>query len=249
MILMVLGTLASAVALASDDAVYTEDFPIEACRFVPWGGNPYFRLRPGRVARYSNASCVAGGECEDLEEVRITVLPEIRKIRMRIDGRVSTIRTRVIEEFETENGELKETSRNFFATCLPSRDVYYFGEDVFDGDGQPMADAWLAGRNGARPGIIMPGGAFLLGSRYFQEVAPGVALDRAEHVGLGFEIESPAGGFDDCVRIEESTPLDPDSISDKSYCAGVGLVLDDELELVSIYDPYGRWSDDDDHHD
>ncbi len=238
--LIALGSLGGVAALADDDAPFTEEFPLESCRFVPWGGNAYFRLQPGLQLRYSNAACVAGGDCDSLDEVEITVLPRTRDIRLRIDDQWRTVRTRVLREFETSNGVVKEISYNYFATCQPGGDVYYFGEDVFDGAGKPLADAWLAGRKGAEPGIIMPGGAFLLGARYFQEMAPGVALDRAEHVALDIELETEAGEFEDCVLIEETTPLEPGSSSEKTYCPGVGLVLDDELELVSIHDPYGK---------
>lgn len=112
--------------------------------------------------------------------------------------------------------------------------VYYFGEDVFDGEGEPLPDAWLAGRKGAEPGIIMPDRAFLLGSRYYQELAPGVVLDRAEHAQLDIEVETPAGDFEDCVRVVETTPLEPGSSSEKIYCPRVGLVSDGDLELVEV---------------
>jgi hypothetical protein len=77
----------------------------------------------------------------------------------------------------------------------------------------------------------MPG-TFLLGSRYFQEMADGIALDRAEHVEMGIEITTPAGTFSECVRVIETTPLEPDTESEKVYCPEVGLVLDDVVELV-----------------
>ena len=93
--------------------------------------------------------------------------------------------------------------------------------------------AWLAGRGGAKPGLIMPG-TFLLGSRYFQEVAPGVALDRAEHTAQGFPVQTDAGNFKGCVEVTETTPLEPGSESVKVYCPGVGLVMDGDLELVDI---------------
>ena len=34
--------------------------------------------------------------------------------------------------------------------------------------------------------MIMPG-TFLLGARYFQELADGIALDRAEHMEMGLK--------------------------------------------------------------
>lgn len=54
----------------------------------------------------------------------ITVLNETKIV----NGTV----TRVVEERETENGELVEVSRNYFAVSNPSNDICYFGEDVDD---------------------------------------------------------------------------------------------------------------------
>jgi hypothetical protein len=226
--------LTGTVAAQESEPEFTQDFPLKSCRFVPWGGNDFFSLRPGATRHFSNASCVEAGECDEAEDVWITVLPEVRKISLTIGGKRRTIHARVVEEFETADGEVTEISRNFFANCIASRDVYYFGEDVVDGEGNPEPDSWLAGRNGAAPGIIMPDQAFLLGSRYYQEIAPGVALDRAEHVRMGLEVSVPAGDFKGCVEIEETTPLEPGNSSTKIYCPGVGLVIDNDLELMGI---------------
>ena len=59
-------------------------------------------------------------------------------------------------------------------------------------------------------------------------------MDRAEHVDLGLEVEAPAGEFEDCVEVKETTTLDPAALS-KIYCPGTGLVIDDELELTSSF--------------
>jgi hypothetical protein len=237
----------SASQAQEDEPEFTEEFPLEDCRFETVGGNPYFILKPRRQLYYTNARCLDAGECEDLEELWITVKRAVRKVRMEIDGRRRPIWTRIVEERETENGELKEISRNFFADCKPTHDVYYFGEevDIFeDGEIVNHEGAWLAGRNGALPGIIMPDSGFILGQRYFQEFAPGVALDRAEHVETGLEITVPAGVFEDCIEVTETTPLDPDEESTKVYCRDVGMVIDEDLELTAIF---GDDDHDDDH--
>ncbi|MGH8729727.1 MAG: hypothetical protein ACREV9_16570, partial [Burkholderiales bacterium] len=112
-----------------------------------------------------------------------------------------------------------------------------FGEDVDiyeDGKVVSHDGAWLAGKSGARPGIIFPGGAFLIASRYFQEVAPGVALDRAENVAENLKIQVPAGVFQKCVKIRETTPLELGSESIKFYCPDVGLVADGDLKLKFV---------------
>jgi hypothetical protein len=145
------------------------------------------------------------------------------------------LKARVIEERESEDGELVEVSRNFFAVCRETGDVFYFGEDVDDYEDDEIVGhegAWRAGVDGAQPGIIMPG-RFLLGAKYFQEVAPGIALDRGRNIAMGVSIDTPAGSFEDCVGVMDSSALDPDAEGDlKIYCHGVGIVMDEVLVLV-----------------
>jgi hypothetical protein len=214
--------------LAKDRRGFTDTFPLGECTFQTVGGNPYFILEPERELHYNNAECVAEGECDEFEELVITVLSETHDVTFEIDGVPTTVATRVVEEHETVEGEVVEVSRNFFAVCAETRDAYYFGEEVVGAGGE-----WEAGMNGARPGLIMPGGAFLLGARYFQEIAPGVALDRAEHVAMNLSMELPAGDFEGCVEVEETTPLEKGT-STKIYCPGTGLVFDDGLELTLV---------------
>jgi len=235
LLVVLLLPLAPAGATGGSDDGFTRKFPLASCKFKPWGGNAFFSLKVNRQLYLSNTRCVSSGECDELEEVWITVMPETRVVRFNVGRKEYAVRTRVVQEFETADGELEEISLNFFANCANMDDVYYFGEDVFDGDGNPEDDAWLAGRDGARPGIIMPDRAFLLGSRYFQEIAPS-AQDRAEHTAMGLTVEVPAGVFRNCVEITETTPLEPGSESIKVYCPGVGLVKDDELELMAVYE-------------
>ena len=231
-LLIALAPLVAGTAAADG---FTKQFPLQACDFKPYGGNAFFRLKPGRQLYLSNVRCVGEKECDELEEVWITVLPRTRLVEFSQGGRSYAVRTRVVQEFETADGEVDEISYNFFANCDPMNDVYYFGEEVFDGEGNPEDDAWLAGVDGARPGIIMPDRAFLLGSKYYQEQAP-TAKDRARHTALGLEIEVPAGVFHNCVEITETSPLEPGEESIKVYCPNVGLVIDEELELIAVYD-------------
>lgn len=207
---------------------FTTDFRLEDCEFQAKGENPYFILQPGY-------QLVFEGE-EDGETIGlvITVLNQTQKIKV---PDIGTVTTRVVEERETVNGEPSETSRNFFAICDQTNDVYYFGEDVdiFNEDGTVTHEgAWRAGQPDedgvAEPGIMMPG-TFLLGSRYFQELAEGIALDRAEHMEMGLEITTEAGTFTDCVHVIETTPLERGE-SEKTYCPEVGLVIDNVVELV-----------------
>jgi hypothetical protein len=114
--------------------------------------------------------------------------------------------------------------------------VVYFGEDVdiYAKDGVTIIShegAWRAGVDGARAGMVMPG-TFLLGSRYFQEIAPGVAMDRACHAKMNLTIITSAGTFSGCVKVQETSPLEPGAVSIKVYCPGIGLVKDSSARLV-----------------
>ena len=91
--------LAGGAAMA--DRPFTEDFPIEECQFRAYGGNPYFSLSPGRQSYFSNQRCVASGDCDELEELWITVTAQTRTIRLTDDGVTLNIPTRVVQEFET----------------------------------------------------------------------------------------------------------------------------------------------------
>ncbi|HZI65902.1 MAG TPA: hypothetical protein VFF17_04985 [Thermoanaerobaculia bacterium] len=221
------GLASTALAAPPDRRPYTSDFRLADCTFQTTGTNPYFPLVVGHRLLLENE--------DGSETVEITVLDETEVITVPGLGAVTT---RVIQERETLDGDVIEISRNFFAVCGGRGDVVYFGEDVdiFHPDGSITHDgAWRAGQpdaNGlAAPGIIMPG-TFLLGSRYFQELADGIALDRAENAEMGITIDTEAGTFTDCVRVVETSPLERKSESVKIYCPGVGLVVDSDLELV-----------------
>ncbi len=211
---------------------FTDTFMLDRCTFATSGRNPFFPLIPG------SQRLLQGTDDGELVQVLITTLEET----LRVDG----VRTRVVEEREWIDGELVEVSRNYFAHCVENGSVFYFGEDVDiyeDGEIVSHEGAWRAGRRGARAGCIMPGLA-LHGSRYFQEVAPGVALDRAEHISLDEVVHAPAGTFTDCLFVEETTPLEPGSVSEKYYAPGIGLVQDGPVKLLELdFDDDG---DDDD---
>jgi hypothetical protein len=90
--------------------------------------------------------------------------------------------------------------------------------------------AWLAGAKGARFGLMMPGKP-TKGRKFYQEIAPKVAMDRVEIVSTDETVKTPAGTFEHCVHLRETTPLEKDT-SDKYYAPGVGIIKDDEFELA-----------------
>ena len=76
------------------------------------------------------------------------------------------------------------------------------------------------------------------GAGHYQEIAPGVAMDRAEIVSAGEAIRVPAGTLEGVLKVRETTPLEPDVNEDKYYARGIGLVVDDQLSLTG-YGPPG----------
>jgi hypothetical protein len=208
---------------------YTARFPLEACAFDDGGRNLHFSLQRGDWWWFE------GDEKGELVQLEIVVLNQtLDVVVLAANGAPRTIRTRVVREQEWVDGQLVEVSWNYFARCQETNDIYYFGEDVdiYEG-GQVVSHdgAWLAGVDGAMPGIIMPG-TFLLGSRYYQELAPGVAEDRGEHVQMELALTVPAGAFTGCVEVKETSPLEPGKTSVKRYCPGIGLVADNGVLLV-----------------
>jgi len=196
---------------------WTDSFGQEDCTFSSLGRNRFFILVPGHQLTLESPE----------EKVVITVLDETRKI--------GNVETRVVEEREEENGELKEVSRNFFATCREHGDVFYFGEEVDDYDEGKIVGhggAWRADEEDSQAGILMPGTIFL-GARHYQEIAPN-AMDRAEIVADNVTMATPAGIFHQCVRVEETSGLDPDEKCYKTYAPGIGLIQDEDLLLTSF---------------
>ena len=68
--------------------------------------------------------------------------------------------------------------------------------------------------------------------KFYQELAPGIAQDRAEVINLSINFQTQAGEFTDCLLTQESSRVSPLAIEYKTYCPGVGLVQDETLHLV-----------------
>lgn len=200
-----------------DQSQWQDDFNLAERTLVPTGRNQYFILEPG-------FQLVLEG---NQEKLAITVLDETVEI--------AGVTTRVVEEREWKNGELIEVSRNFFAICAETGDVFYFGEDVDmyeNGTVVKHTGEWRAGSDDAKPGMIMPGQP-TVGLKYYQEVAPGVAMDRAEVVSLNETLQTPAGIFSGSLKTRETTPLNPVENEFKTYAPEIGLIQDASLLLTS----------------
>jgi hypothetical protein len=201
-----------------EDAAFSRVFFPSDCHWVSAGAHPFFRLEPGfRVT--------LAGE-DDGEEVRVvtTVLDELRS--------VSGVMTRVVEEREWVDRELVEVSRSFLALCEQSGDLSIFGEEFEEVPDEGIDELpWEVGVDGAQAGVLLPGSP-IAGARYYQEIAPGIAMDRAEIIGIAPERTVGGRRFENVLLIYETTPLEPQAGSLKLYAPGIGLVKDGPLEVV-----------------
>ena len=196
---------------------WQEEFNLDARKLKDTGEATYFILVPGFQITLESQT----------ETLVISVLDETREI--------GGITTRVVEEREHRNGELYEVSRNFYAIDPETADVFYFGEEVdFYSQGKVTghSGAWIAYEDENRPGLIMPGTP-LVGMKYYQEIAPGVATDRARVVSNSEVFTTAIGEFENCLLTQESSQLNPAAIEYKTYCPGIGLVQDQSLLLTS----------------
>lgn len=214
---------AIAAALASaflstalaQEPMWQDKFDVAGCNPQASGRSEYFVLEPGYQL------VLEGGDTR----MAMTVLDQTRE--------VNGVTTRVVEEREWKNGALYEVSRNYFAMCEKTKDVFYFGEEVdYYENGKVVRHdgAWLAGVNGNLPGLMMPGTP-KVGMRYYQEIAPDVAMDRGEITSLSAPCRTPAGNWR-CLEVKESSALTPNEFEYKYHAPGIGLVIDEDLKLV-----------------
>ena len=209
------------------DVTWTESFNIENLDFSTIGRNDHFILEPGYQIH------LEGEDNGKTLVLNITVTDQTKIVSGIVNGKPVSIETRIVIENETLDGELLEISRNYFAINNETNSVFYFGEEVDiyeNGVIVSSEGAWEAFVDGALPGVMMPG-IILLGARYQQEIAPGVAMDRAEIISMTETVETPLGTFENCLKVEETNPIDGDQ-EYKYFKAGIGIIQDEALKLT-----------------
>ena len=215
--LFCLGIIARDTATAK--TIFTDRFEVEKGELASTGTNKFFVLATGYQL------VLQGQEGGKPTVLTVTVLSETKIV----DG----VETRVVEERETVNGEPIEISRNYFAISKRTTDVFYFGEDVDmykNGKVTSHEGSWQSGVGGAHFGLAIPGTP-LVGARYYQEMAPNIAMDRAEIVSVSEKLTTAAGEFVNCVKTEETSGVEKGK-EYKVYAPGVGLIYDGELKLT-----------------
>ena len=212
--------------------------------FVKKIDNPYFPLKPGTTFIYR-------GETEGTPTRDVTIVTHQTK-------EILGVTTTVVHDRVYEDGILSEDTLDWYAQDKQGN-VWYFGEDTkeLDENGNVVSTegTWLAGVNGAEPGIVMLAHPHK-GDKYQQEFATGVAEDMAQVLGFKNSLCVRYGCFKHVLVTKEWTPLEPGVVENKYYAKGIGFIYsemvkggDETLELVRIRHQNGGDNNDDESDD
>jgi hypothetical protein len=190
--------------------------------------NKYFNLPVGKEIFFE-------AETEDgLETIQIEVTDETKVIM--------GVTTVVYWDRVWVDGEMIENTKDYLAQDKAGN-VWYFGENVDNYEDGVLVNhdgSWIAGEDGAKPGIWMPANP-TVGFEYKQEYYAGEAEDMGKVLSITETVTVPYGTFKNCLKTEDWTPLEPGHIEHKYYCPQVGnMVLEtkpgttERLELVNI---------------
>jgi len=189
--------------------------------------NPWFPLKPGTKYHYIG---IKDGQAS--REV-VVVTHQTRTI----DGAPCV----VVQDRLYVRGKLHERTIDWY-TQDRQGNVWYFGEQTaeLDRNGQVTSTegTWLAGVDGAEPGIYMPANP-RVGQTGRQEYYKGHAED---HFRVAAVIGTVTSGAEAAtVLTEETTPLEPGKVDTKLYVRGIGTVTElavkggnERNQLVSV---------------
>lgn len=192
--------------------------------------NPFFPFAPGQTYVSS------GQTAEGFEVDSSFVLAQPRVV-----NGVSALE---IHDLVYLDGNLIEDTYDWYAEDAEGN-VWYLGEDtkeILNGQVVSTEGSWEWGVQGALPGIIMaadPAGR--MGKTYREEYLRGVAEDQAKVIDTNRSVTVAAGSFTGCVVTDNFTTLEPTLPHEhKTYCAGIGIVLEEvvggseQIELQGV---------------
>ena len=188
--------------------------------------NPWFPLEPGTTYRYTGIK--DGQPSRDI----VVVTHQTRTIQ----GAPCV----AVQDQLYVRGKLHERTTDWY-TQDKQGNVWYYGEQTaeLDKNGRVTSTegTWLAGVNGAQPGIYMPAHP-RVGQTGRQEYYKGHAED---HFRVAAVIGTVTSGAEATVLTEETTPLEPGVLDNKLYARGVGVVVEltvkggsERNQLVSV---------------
>jgi hypothetical protein len=184
---------------------------INAVDFSAQVTNPLFPLTPGTIFIYE------GNRDGVPQHNEVTVTTETKVIM--------GVACVVVRDVVTSNNAIVEKTTDWYAQDKAGN-VWYFGEDTAEyenGAVTTTAGTWMAGVDGALPGIVMKASP-MVGDAYRQEYRPGEAEDFAKILQLDGSWTVPAGNFTNVLVSEDTDLLDATKLEHKYYAAGVGYL-------------------------
>ncbi len=164
------------------------------------------------------------------EAIVVTVTSKIKKIL--------GVRCAVVRDVVKEDGVVVEDTEDWFAQDVLGN-IWYMGEisrEYENGELVSLDGSWKAGRDGARPGILMHA-APQVGTTYRQEFLLGEAEDLATVLSTTGSANTPAGSCSGtCVVTLDFTTIEPGHLEHKYYKRGVGMIqeIDPDTGLAKV---------------
>jgi hypothetical protein len=227
--LIAVGVIGALPVLAQNQDPYAP--VIDPANFIEGVDNPYFPLPSGTTFIYESRTRYR------TEHIEVTVTDDTKEIL--------GVECVVVRDTVQVNGKLVEDTYEWYAQDVDGN-VWYMGEATQEhrnGKVISAAGSWEAGKDGAKPGIIVWADP-QVGQAYRQEYYVRKAEDMAEVISPAESASVAYGDFDDLLVTKEWSPLEPSVIEHKYYAAGVGLVLEElvkggsgRTELIDIVTP------------
>ena len=198
--------------------------------FVRHVTNPWFPLKPGSRWHYRGIE----GRTHTVDNMRVT-----HKTK-----RILGVRATVVHDQVLVHHRRREVTRDFYAQDRRGN-VWYFGENTRElnrhGHVTSRSGSFLAGRKGARAGILFPAHPHV-GVEARQEFLKGQAEDHFKVIDRHAHVSVPFVTTNNAVRTKEWTPLEPKVLDNKYYARGVGDVREvtvkgptERLHLISFH--------------
>ena len=227
------GAPGATTATATAKTVATErDFALDKFSDPTGIDNRWFPLKPGTQLAYD------GSAIEDGRRIRRQVVFTVTDLTKVVGG----VRTVVAWDRDYNDGKLVEPELIFFAQDNDGN-VWTLGQYPEEYEDGKLADAptWIAGLEGAKPGIVMRAEPRVGTADYSQGLGPKVEYaDRAKVHKTGHETCIFDGCYKDVLVTEEWDAAEPAARQLKYYAPGLGNVRvdwagrDEEQEVLTL---------------
>jgi hypothetical protein len=217
---------AATATTRSPRAITEKDFDPRNFPAAPKVDNRWYPLVPGTQFVMEGRANRGLGR---LPHQVVTTVTDLTKV-------VNGVRTVVIWDRDINEGQLEESELAFQAQDNDGN-VWLLGEypEVYeDGKLQGAEDTWVAGLQGARPGVLMRTNPRAGTPSYLEGSAPKIEFqDRAKVSKTGIRNCVPLSCYKDVLLIDEWNPLEAgDAHQLKSYAPGVG-----NIRVGAVNDP------------